>query len=569
MTNPEQDNLPSEIVVPSAEQDQSFADILSAFEKQRTPKSDDGDRRVSGTVISVTPEFVFVDVGSKTEGALPLAAIEGGAEAVKPGDKLSVTVRGRNAEGYYDLSLFKIAQPKDWTSLERAFADKSTIVGTVTAVVKGGFRVDVGVTAFMPASRSGVRDAAEMEKLVGQEIRCRITKLDATEEDVVIDRRAVLEEEQTLAREKRYSEVREGDVIRGTVRSLAEYGAFIDLGGVDGLLHISDISWSRVNKPEDVLSVGQELEVKVLKISPEGKKLSLGLKQLQAHPWDAVPDKFKLGDRVSGTVTRLADFGAFVELEPGVEGLIHVSEMSWVKKVKKPSDLLKTGDTVEAVILGINPAERRLSLGLKQALGDPWADIAQKFPAGSVVEGPVSSFTTFGAFVQLAEGVEGMIHISEITAEKRLNHPQDALRLREVVKAQVLAVDKEKRQIKLSMKQLVPQEIDEYIAEHKAGDTVTGRIVSVEGQTAKVELGDGIIARATIPAAAKQDEPAAAEPGKVDLSALSSMLKAKWKSGPSESTQKAAEVQAGQLRSFRIVSLNAESKQVELEMLRG
>ncbi|WP_446745628.1 30S ribosomal protein S1 [Silvibacterium acidisoli] len=569
MTNPEQDNLPSETAVPSAEQDQSFADILSAFEKQRT-KSDEGERRVSGTVIAVTPEFVFVDVGSKTEGALPLSAIEGGAEAVKPGDKLSVTVRGRNAEGYYDLSLFKIAQPKDWTSLERSFADKSTIVGTVTAVVKGGFRVDVGVTAFMPASRSGVRDAAEMEKLVGQEIRCRITKLDATEEDVVIDRRAVLEEEQTLAREKRYSEVSEGDVIRGTVRSLAEYGAFIDLGGVDGLLHISDISWSRVNKPEDVLSVGQELEVKVLKISPEGKKLSLGLKQLQAHPWDAVPEKYNLGERVSGTVTRLADFGAFVELEPGVEGLIHVSEMSWVKKVKKPSDLLNTGDTVEAVILGINPAERRLSLGLKQALGDPWADIAQKFPAGSVVEGPVSSFTKFGAFVQLAEGVEGMVHISEITAEKRLNTPQDALRAGEVVKAQVLSVDKEKRQIKLSIKQLVPQEIDEYIAEHKAGDTVTGRIVSVEGQSAKVELGDGIIARATIPAAAKQDEPAAAaDSGKVDLSALSSMLKAKWKSGPSESTQKAAEVQTGQLRSFRIVSLNAEAKQVELEMLRG
>src|SRR6201999_4237704 len=397
--------------------------------------------------------------------------------------------------------------PKDWTALEKAFEERSVIVGTVTAAVKGGFSVDVGVRAFMPGSRSGARDAAEMEDLVGQEIRCRIIKLDATEEDVVVDRRAVAEEEDRSKKERRYSEINEGDIVSGTVRSLTDYGAFVDIGGGGGILHISDIAWSRIEKPADVLTVGQPIDAKVLKVEPAGKRISLGLKQLQPHPWDAVAGKYTTGERVRGKVTRVTDFGAFVELEPGIEGMVHLSEMSWAKKVRKPGDMVKTGDVVEVMILGVNAAERRMSLGLKQTLGDPWADALTKFIAGSEVEGPVTSFTKFGAFVQLAEGVEGMIHVSEIITEKRIERPQDVLRAGQVVKAKVLDVDREKRQIKLSMKQLVPTGLDEYIAEHQDGDLVTGRLIEVSGEHGTVELGEGIRARAGLVAegAAKEE----------------------------------------------------------------
>src|SRR6267143_4117580 len=408
---------------------ESFKDILSQFEQSKSRRAGEAGQGREGTVITVTVDSVLVDIGFKTEGILPLAMFQNAGETVRPGDKLLVSIKGRDPEGYYELTRGKVERPKDWASLEKAFADKETIVGTVTAVVKGGLSVDVGVRAFMPASRSGARDAAEMEKLVGQEIRCRITKLDTTEEDVVVDRRIISEEEERGAKDRRYGEVKEGDVVHGTVRSLTDYGAFVDIGGVDGLLHVAEISGRRINKASDVLAEGQEIEVKVLKIDPDKRRISLGLKQLQAHPWDAVPDKFKVGERARGTVTRLMEFGAFVELEPGIEGLIHISEMSWGKKVRKASDVVKPGETVEAVILGVNAAERRISLGLKQALGDPWRDVERNLPIGAVVEGPVSSITKFGAFVQVAEGVEGMIHISEISAEKHINHPQDVLRL--------------------------------------------------------------------------------------------------------------------------------------------
>src|SRR5208282_2597576 len=255
-----------------------------------------------------------------------------------------------------------------------------------------------------------------------------------------------------------------------------------------------DLAWNRVNNPADVLSLDQEIEVKVLKIDAEKQRISLGMKQLQPDPWNSTPERYNPGERVRGTVTRIADFGAFVELEPGVEGLIHLSEMSWARKVRTPGDLVKPGETVEAVILGVNAGERRISLGLKQALGDPWADVAQKFTAGSVVEGPVVSLTKFGAFVQLSEGVEGMIHVSEISAEKRIHHPQDVLKVGQSVRAQVLALDTERRLIRLSMKQLVPTSLDEYLAEHKEGDIVTGRMTEVSGGSARVELGEGVTA---------------------------------------------------------------------------
>jgi small subunit ribosomal protein S1 len=564
MSDPVAPNSETPETQPVTEPVENFGEILSQYSKESSRKTE-GSKQLQGTVVAVNAEAVFFDIGYKSEGILPLIALQG--ETLKPGDKALVTVKGRDLDGYYELSRFKVERPMDWTALEKAFADKSSIMGTVTAVVKGGFSVDVGVRAFMPASRSGVRDAADMEKFVGQEIRCRIIKLDVADEDVVVDRRAVAEEEEKSAKDRLYGQIKEGDTVSGTVRSLTDYGAFVDIGGVDALLHVGDIAWTRVNKAADVLSVGQEVEVKVLKLASEGDKrrISVGLKQLQAHPWDAVAGKFKPGDRVRGTVTRLADFGAFVELEPGIDGLIHISEMSWAKgKIRKASDVVKEGETVEAVILGINPAERRIALGLKQALGDPWVEVPQKYAVGSQIEGPVTNIMKFGAFVQLSEGVEGMVHVSDITAEKRINSPHDMLRVGQVVKAQVLAIDLEKRQIKLGMKQLIPTGIDEYLAEHNEGDVVTGRLVDDAG--ARAELGEGIHANCR---AASAKAPVVAEApatAKADLSSLSSMLQSRWKTGSSP-TPKAEPARAGQVRSFRIVKLDRPAKKIEVELV--
>jgi len=550
---------------PDTESTESFSDLLSQFEREHTRPADGGPRQLDGTVVTVTADSVLLDIGYKSEGILPLSAFQ--SEEVKPGDKFAVSVKGRDPEGYYELTRARVARPKDWSALERAFADKSTILGTVTAMVKGGFSVDVGVRAFMPASRSGVREAAAMEKLVGQEIRCRITKLDVTEEDLVVDRRAVLEEEERGVKERRYSDLREGDIVNGTVRNIMDYGAFVDIGGVDGLLHVADISWGRVEKPSDVLTVGQEIEAKILKVDSDRQRVSLGLKQLQPHPWDSVAAKYTTGERVRGTVSRLADFGAFVELEPGVEGLVHISEMSWAKRVHKPGDVVKIGDTVEVVILGVNVGEQRLSLGLKQALGDPWTEVPQKFPIGSAIEGPITSITKFGAFVQVAEGVEGMIHVSEISAEKRINHPQDVLKFGQVVQAQVIGIDPERRNMRLSMKQLVPTSLDEYIAEHNAGDVITGRVVEESGGSARVQLGEGIQATCRVTASAPAKEESAT-PAKADLSSLSSMLQARWKGGSTANVASKPEtIHAGQIRSFRIAKLDAEKKTIELELV--
>ena len=562
MSNPAMPNTDSD-TQPVSENSESFGDILSQYQKSHSRKTE-GSRQLQATVIALNAESVFFDIGYKSEGILPLTALQG--ETLKPGDKVSVTVKGRDPDGYYELSKFKVERPMDWTGLEKSFADKATVLGTVTGVIKGGFSVDVGVRAFMPASRSGVRDAADMEKLVGQEIRCRIIKLDVTEEDVVVDRRVVAEEEERSAKDRMYSQIKEGDTVNGTVRSLTDYGAFIDIGGVDALLHVGEIAWGRVNKPSDVLSVGQEIEVKVLKVSSEGDKrrIAVGMKQLQPHPWDGIAKKYAAGDRVRGTVTRLMEFGAFVELEPGIEGLIHISEMSWSRgKVRKASDVVKPGETVEVVVLGVQPAEHRISLGLKQALGDPWADVSQRFSVGSAIEGPVTSLTKFGAFVQMAEGVEGMVHVSEIVADKRINQPSDVLRVGQVVKALVIGIEPEKRQVRLSMKQLVPTGLDEYIAEHNEGDVVTGRLMDEAGSRA--ELGEGIHASCKAGAPKVPAKSEAVMDAKADLSSLSSMLQARWKSGSSP-TPKAEPARAGQVRSFRIVKLDRPGKKIEVEL---
>ena len=552
-------------------EESSFADILSEFEHshQASPESAAASAAgLKGTVVTVNSESVFVDIGRKMEGVLPLDKLkESGIGEVKAGDSLTVSVTGRNPEGYYELSCLKVARPKDWSSLEKAFADKAIIAGTVTEAVKGGLRVDVGARAFMPASRSGVREMADLEKLIGQEIRVRITKLDVAEEDVVVDRRSVVEEESNKLRDEAFANLKEGAVVRGTVRSLTEFGAFIDLGGVDGLLHVTDISWHRVTNPADVLTAGESIEVKILKINPSTRKIGLGLKQLVPDPWTVAAEKYKIGDRIKGKVVRLADFGAFVELDPGVDGLIHLSEMSWSRKIKKPSEILKTGETVEVVVLGVNVADKRIALGLKQALGDPWDEVGQKYPEGTVVEGQVVSIQKFGAFVDLGDGIEGMIHVGDLSREKRIEHPKDVLTQNQTVKAVVLELDKSRRRIRLGMKQLEPTNADTFIAEHQVGETVTGRVVEVRSDRAKVELGEGVNAECMLAKVASTKEKAVSTAATVDVSALSAMLNARWKSGEGTKSADGPDLlKPGQIRSFRITAFDPSKKRIDLEI---
>jgi small subunit ribosomal protein S1 len=546
----------------ASHEDASFADILSSFEQQHHEQA---GQPLSGTVVSVGPVSLLVDVGRKIEGSLLLSKWrESETGEPKPGATVLVSVGPRNEEGYYELSTIRVERPRDWTALQTAFAEKQVIAGVVEEQIKGGFRVDIGVRAFLPASRSGVREADDMPKLVGQEIQCRITKLDTEKEDLVVDRRQVMEEEQNKKRAEAFLNLTEGAVVHGRVRSLLDFGAFIELApGVDGLLHVIDMSYSRVGKASDLVKVGDELDVKILKLDSAGKKISLGLKQLQDDPWTVASRSLKIGDRISGTVSRLADFGAFVELFPGVDGLIHISELSWDKKVRKPGDLLKIGDRVAAVVLQVNAAEKRIGLGYKQVLGDPWEAILEKHPVGSTVEGAVSNLTPFGAFIDLGGGIEGMIHISDITNEKRLDHPRDRLAKGQSVKAIVIEVDRERRRVKLGMRQLEPTTVDHYISEHQPGETVSGRLVEVSGDRARVELGEGIIGtcrlRRTDPASAK----AAAEKSS-DVSSLSAMLAARWKQGGEGSTEKEL-ARTGQVRSFKIAHLDASKKLIELE----
>lgn len=567
MNPPETLNPEADGPVPSA-QESSFGEILSQFEESHRHRAEGQAEGRQGTVVAISPESVFVDIGFKTEGIIPAEEFRdaSGNLGVEVGAQLLVSIKGRDSEGYYLLSKIRVERPKDWASLERAFTEKRAIAGVVTGVVKGGLSVDVGVRAFLPASRSGAKDSAELEKLVGQEVACKIIELDVADEDVVVDRRVVLEEEEALARQRAFEALQEGAVVRGTVRSLTDFGAFVDLGGLDGLLHVTDMSWGRVNKPSDLLAAGDSIEVKILKVDREGRRVSLGLKQLTPDPWTLAAAKYKVGDRVRGKVTRTVDFGAFVELEPGVEGLIHLSDLSWSKKARKPKDVVKRGEMVEVAVLGVHAAERRIGLGLKQALGDPWDEAAERFPVGSVVEGAVSNIAKFGAFVELAEGLEGMIHIGDLSADKRIDHPQEVLKPGEKVRAMVLEVDREKRRIRLGLKQLQPTTADEYIAEHKVGDLVTGRVAEITGGAAKVEVGEGVFATCTLPKEQKA-QANAAEAARADLTSLTAMLSARWKQGRSAAAGTVREpARAGQIRNFRILALDPGAKTIQLEL---
>jgi len=556
--------------------DESFADILNEFEKStRTAPTAKGKGKgpgkgrgrskpaasaLHGTVVGVSGDFILIDYGAKSEGVIPAADLRGadGNLSVKRGDSFDVAITGYNSEGMATLSRVTGPRPRDWDGLMRAFENKEIIAGRVTASLKGGFSVDVGTRAFMPASRSGVRDAAEMEKLVGQEIRCRIIKLDVDDEDVVVDRRSVMEEEARQVRQNTLASLEEGAVVRGTVRSLADYGAFIDIGGVDGLLHVGDISWSRVSDPSTELTAGDVLDLKILKVDKQAGKISLGLKQMSPDPLEQALSTLNPGDRVTGEVTRLTDFGAFVEILPGVEGLIHVSEMSWTKRIQRPSDVLKKGERVEAVVLKVDRAASRLSLGLKQVLGNPWDTIKDRYPAGKIIEGKVTRLVKFGAFVEVEEGIEGLVHVSEFTSEKRIEHPSEVVKVGQVVRAMVLSADPETKRLKLGLKQLEPTAADHFAQQAQVGDRVSGRVLEVRGNKVIVELGEGVEGVCLV------EEAATGGPAAGPSGSLAEQLAAAWKGGIKPAGPGPDPYRVGQVRSFTIKALDPAARKIDL-----
>jgi small subunit ribosomal protein S1 len=542
--------------------EESFGDILQAFEE--THSAVQPGQSVQGRIVSVNENVVLVDIGQKSEGVLPIDQLEAGVTP-EVGQELAVTVSGRNEDGVVTLSVQKVVVPKDWSALEKAFAEETPVSGTVTGQVKGGLTIDIGVRAFMPASRSGTRDVSSLHTLLGKEVRCKIIKLDTEKEDVVVDRRAVIEQELKAARVEAFDSVDLGAVVQGTVRTVMDYGAFVDVGGVDGLLHVTEMSYGKVGHPSEVVKVGDSISVKVTKKDPKNSRISLSLKQTQSDPWDGVPERFPKESRVMGKVVRLADFGAFVELEPGIEGLIHLSEMSWAKKVRKPADVVSVGDQVEVVVLDLKPAQKRIALGLKQALGDPWTEVPTKYPVGAVVEGTVVNMVNFGAFVELEEGIEGMIHIGDLAAETRIDHPQQVLKNGETVKAQVLSVEVDKHRIRLGTRQLLPTPADEFIREHKLGDHVSGRVVDVRGQKARVEIAEGVTGRCVLPGP-KDSGGSKVDSTKASITDLGAMLAAKWKEGGSAiSDRKRGGVRIGQIARFKVVGLDSEKRAIDLE----
>ncbi len=450
---------------------------------------------VKGTVLKVTPSEVIVDVGYKSEGIIAIDEFidETGQVAVQPGDIVDVLLeRTEDREGYVVLSREKAEKMKIWDDVEKAYAEKKVVIGRVIERIKGGLAVDIGVRAFLPGSQIDVRPVRNLDALRGQELRMRVIKVNKKRGNIVLSRKVLLEEENAEKKKHTLDTLAEGKVLRGVVKNITDYGAFIDLGGIDGLLHITDMSWGRVSHPSELFKVNEEIDVIVLKYDPATERVSLGHKQLMNDPWSNVIERYPVGARVSGKVVSLTDYGAFVELEAGVEGLIHVSEMSWSKRVKHPSKVLNVGDSVEAMVLGVDPGARRISLGLKQVESNPWHELTDKYPIGTTITGKVRNLTEFGAFVEVEEGIDGLIHISDMSWSKRLKHPSEVLKKGDTVEAMVLNIDAENQRLSLGLKQLQTDVWDEFFTQHHGGDVVEGKVVRLTNFGAFVELVEGI-----------------------------------------------------------------------------
>ncbi len=450
---------------------------------------------VRGVVLQVSASEVVVDVGYKSEGIIAIEEFrdENGQITVKTGDTVDVLLeKTEDREGYVVLSKEKAEKMKVWDDVERAYQERRVVTGRVIERVKGGLAVDIGVRAFLPGSQVDIRPVRNLDSLRGQELRMRVIKVNKKRGNIVLSRKVVLEEENAEKKRETLETLEEGKILMGTVKNITEYGAFVDLGGIDGLLHITDMSWGRINHPSEVLNVGDEIKVTVLKFDRETERVSLGYKQLKADPWTTATIKYPAGARVKGKVVSLTDYGAFVELEQGVEGLIHVSEMSWSKKVKHPSKILTVSQEVECQVLGIDQDAHRISLGLKQVEANPWLELVEKYPVGSKIKGKVRNLTEFGAFVEVEEGIDGLIHISDLSWTKRVKHPSEILKKGDVVEAVVLNIDAENQRLSLGLKQLATDIWDEFFAHHKVGDIVEGRVIRLTNFGAFVELHEGI-----------------------------------------------------------------------------
>jgi small subunit ribosomal protein S1 len=451
---------------------------------------------IRGRVLKVLGAEVVIDIGYKSEGVLPVHEVTGydGKITVKPGDELDVYIeRLENNSGYIVLSREKAERMLVWDRIEAAFKADEPISGRVIERVKGGLAVDVGgVKAFLPGSLIDTKPVKNLDALRGHEYKFKIVSFDKKRNNVVLSRRAIVEVEQAAAKADTFSRLQEGQHTHGVVKNITDYGVFVDLGGVDGLLHITDVSWGRVNHPSEYFNVGDEIEVVVLKFDPTAERVSLGYKQKSQDPWTDVVQRYPLGSKVHGRVVSLTDYGAFIELEEGVEGLIHVSEMSWTKKVRNPSKLLAMGTEVDAVVTDVNVQNRRISLSLKALEQNPWDTITERYPIGAVVTGKVRNLTDFGAFVEVEDGIDGLIHISDMSWNRRLKHPNEVLKKGDAVQARVISVDGENQRLSLSIKEFLPNEWDNFAKSHNVGDELIGSIAKITDFGLFIRVADGV-----------------------------------------------------------------------------
>jgi small subunit ribosomal protein S1 len=469
---------------------ESFADL---FEKNlRSVKEGEV---VRGRVLAIDDEHVSIDIGFKSEGMVASWEFmdEDGTVLVAPGDEVDVLLEeAEGDDGRVVISKEKADRLKIWDDISRAYKADEAVEGMVLSRVKGGLAVDIGVKAFLPGSQVDLRPVRNLEHIVGQRLQFKIIKFNKRRANIVLSRRALLESERKRMRETTLQTLAPGQIVDGVIKNLTDYGAFIDLGGIDGLLHVTDMSWGRVNHPSEIFHVGDEIKVKVLKFDSDNERVSLGLKQIQPDPWIDASMRYPIGKRISGRVVSLAEYGAFLELEPGIEGLIHVSEMSWTKRIKHPSKVVSVGDTVEAVVLDVDERDRKISLGMKQIEPNPWSVIEQKYPVGTRVSGAVRNVTNFGVFVGLEEGIDGLVHVSDISWTEQIKHPSEKFNKGDVVEAVVLKIDKENEKFSLGIKQLQENPWNELLRKYPVGSEITGPVTNVADFGAFVKLEEGI-----------------------------------------------------------------------------
>jgi len=479
---------------------EDFAKALESFDREQAAEKESAqsltaeEAVVTGTVVKITDKHVVIDIGLKSEGLIPLDQVldHTGTPKFKVGDAVEVVVEREEPEGGYLVSYEKALRHKVWDKLEEAANTKTPVKGMVLSRVKGGLTVDIGIKAFLPGSQVEVRPVRNLDGYIGTEIEVRVIKLNKKRGNVVISRKELLEEDQNAKKEVTLSTLQEGAVFTGVVKNLTDYGAFVDMGGLDGLLHITDMSWGRLTHPRDLVNVGDEIQVKVLKFDKDKQRVSLGFKQLTPDPWLDATERYPIGAQVRGRVLSVTDYGAFVELEQGIEGLVHVSEMTWSKRMKHPSKMVKPGDEVDTIILSVNPTDRRISLGMKQLQDNPWEQLEDKYPIGAIIEGRVRNLTDFGAFIEIEDGIDGLVHVSNLSWTKRIKHPSEVLKKGEKVKAIVLGVEPENRRLSLGVKQLQPDVWDTFFAQHRVGDVIKGKVLRTAQFGAFVEIAEGV-----------------------------------------------------------------------------